>query len=108
MCLGFQRDNRLDRPQPEEIRLIMCGRCKLHHLWALNKCTIVFVCGNHPVVISAGSISDHLEQGELLLHTINNKVSVKDFVPAMLRIHLRKTEDFTVGKFSANLLCQTP
>ena len=53
-----------------------------------------------------GGFFNQLKEGRLLFFTVNNENSVEYFVPAMLRIYLRKTENLTVGKFPAQLLAK--
>ncbi len=54
-----------------------------------------------------GWFFDEVEEGGGLFFAVDYEISVKNFVTAMFRVHLRKSEHFAIGKFSADSFCYT-
>ena len=104
MCLGFQGNHTLDVFHLEIVGFGVVCRGKLLNHRTFGKSYIVFVGGNDFIGIFLCSLFNHLEEGRLLFHSVNDECSTKDFVTAMLGIDLSKTEYFGVCQRTSQVL----
>ena len=82
----------------------MVGRCKLFHYRAFCKGNVVFIGGDYFIRIFLCGLFYHLEEGRFLFHTVDDKRAAEDFVTAVFRIDLCKTEYFRIGQFTAQVV----
>ena len=99
MRFGFQRNDRIYFSRLINIRLIMGMRSELHRLRPIDKRTIVFISGNNPIRIFLRSFLNQFKECTFFLFSVDNKGTVKNFMTAVFRIDLRKTEYFGIGQF---------
>ncbi len=102
VSFGFERNHRFNVAGFEKIGFVSAGGSKLFNAGALVESHVIFISRNQFIGIGFRSFANQFEQGILFGFSINDKCTIKNFVPAMFGINLRKTENFAVGEVAAN------
>src|SRR5438105_4489904 len=68
----------------------------------LQDSSIVGVSGDSPPGILLVCIADHVEEGKLLTFAVDSEVGIELLMSAMLRVDLRKHEEFDIVRVTGN------
>ena len=104
MGLGLDRDNALEILNRKVIRYIVTLGSKLLNNGTLQECAVVLVCRGYAIGVGFGRMFDQVEQRRGLLLAIDYERTTEDLMTAVLRVHLRETEDLAIGQRAPHLL----
>ena len=104
MVVGFHFHQNMDRFLMILIFASFRAREETTRFTTHHNCSVIFIRRQDIVVMLFKRIFDHLEQGFVLLLTINRPVSIENLMTTVLRVSLRKHIKFNIVRITAQLL----
>ena len=105
--LGFKRDHCLQILDFEIVGTVGVDGIELVDGWTFEESHIVLIGGNKSVGVLLRGLLNKFEQRQRFLLAVDNEGAIENLVAAVLRIHLRETEHFTIGEGTAQFLGKT-